>query len=200
MDFEQARFNMIEQQIRPWDVLDPKILSLLFHVKREDFVGQQQKSLAFTDVELPLSNGSFMLQPKQEARMVQDLEIQPQDKILEIGTGTAYVTALLANLGQHVYSVEIDEGMLVNARQSLKKAGIKNVTLFQANGITGLKKHAPYDVIFVGGSVPVVPESLKNQLSHGGRMILAVGDLPVMHLCLIQRLNETGNLFTPREI
>jgi protein-L-isoaspartate(D-aspartate) O-methyltransferase len=192
MDFEQARFNMVEQQIRPWEVLDPTILDLLFHVKREDFVGENQQALAFTDVELPLPNGTRMLQPKQEARMLQDLSLQASDKVLEIGTGSGYVTALLATLTEKVFSIDCDGKMLEAASQRLHKAGIANVQLIEANGLNGLEKNAPFDAIFVGGSVPTVPEILKQQLAVGGRMIVIVGDEPVMTVRLIQRQSETA--------
>ncbi|TDR72487.1 protein-L-isoaspartate O-methyltransferase family protein [Paludibacterium purpuratum] len=192
MDFEQARFNMVEQQIRPWDVLDPTILDLLFHVKREDFVGEEQRALSFTDVELPLPNGSRMLQPKQEARMVQDLVLQPSDKVLEIGTGSGYVTALLAKLTEKVFSMECDAAMLASAAARLHQAGLDNVQLIEGNGLEGLEKQAPFNAIFVGGSVPVVPETLKQQLAIGGRMIVTVGDEPVMTVCLIRRESEAN--------
>ncbi|MGL6069893.1 protein-L-isoaspartate O-methyltransferase family protein [Craterilacuibacter sp.] len=190
MDFEQARFNMIEQQIRPWDVLDTDILDLMFHVKREDFVSEELRTLAFTDKELPLPNGSLMLQPKIEARMVQDLNVQAKDKVLEIGTGSGYVTALLAKLAQHVYSVDIDAKQLERAAGNLKKAHIQNITLLEGNGVSGLLAQAPYDVIFVGGSLPIVPEQLKQQLAIGGRMMIVAGDLPVMRALLVTRIAD----------
>ncbi|WP_199054807.1 protein-L-isoaspartate O-methyltransferase [Aquitalea sp. ASV15] len=199
MDFENARFNMVEQQIRPWDVLDPKILDLLFHVKREDFVAADKRQLAFVDTELPLPHCGKMLQPKLEARLAQDVAVQPQDKVLEVGTGAGYLTALLAKLGRHVYSVEINAATRETAAANLKKAGIGNVTLVEGNGLDGLKEQAPFDVIVVGGSLPVVPESLKAQLAVGGRMIVVVGDLPVMSCKLIKRVGESAfsetNLF-----
>jgi len=191
MDLEQARFNMVEQQIRPWEVLDPFVLELLFHVKREDFVGESQRTLAFTDVELPLANGSRMLQPKQEARMVQDLAVTSSDKVLEIGTGSGYVTALLATLSEQVYSLDLDATILTSAAQHLKHAAISNVKLIEADGLLGLPQQAPFDVIFVGGSVPVLPETLKQQLAVGGRMIVTVGDEPAMTVHLIKRESET---------
>ena len=191
MDIEQARFNMVEQQIRPWEVLDTKVLDLLFHVKREEFVGETQRSLAFTDTELPLANGACMLQPKQEARMVQDLTLEPGDKVLEIGTGSGYVTALLASLAAQVCSLDTDSAQQARARASLKQAGIENVELIEGNGLKGLESRAPFDAIFVGGSVPVVPETLKNQLAVGGRMIITVGTEPVMSVCLIRRESQT---------
>jgi protein-L-isoaspartate(D-aspartate) O-methyltransferase len=192
MDFENARFNMIEQQIRPWDVLDAKVLDLLFHVKREDFVEQDKRALAFVDTELPLANGSVMLQPKQEARLVQDLMLKSGDRVLEIGTGSGYVTALLARLSDHVHSVEIDPAMLEKASRHLKQAGIRNVTLLRGNGVEGLPESAPFDAIFVGGSLPELPDALKQQLAPGGRMIAVIGDLPVMQAVLIERESDTG--------
>lgn len=191
MDFENARFNLVEQQIRPWDVLDPKVLDLLFHVKREDFVPADKRTLAFVDTELPLVNGHKMLQPKVEARLVQDLGLKPEDKVLEIGTGSGHVTALLAGLSRHVYSVDIDPAMKEMAAQNLKKAGVTNVTLVEGNGIEGYAAQAPFDAILVGGSLPVVPDALKQQLAVGGRLILVVGDEPVMTTKLIERESET---------
>ncbi|WP_434631772.1 protein-L-isoaspartate O-methyltransferase family protein [Chromobacterium sp. CV08] len=190
MDFEKTRFNMVEQQIRPWDVLDAAVLDLLFHVKREDFVADNQRQLAFVDTELPLPNGGKMLQPKMEARLAQDAAIKPTDKILEIGTGNGYLTALLAKLGKQVVSVEIDPAQKERAAASLKKAGIDNVTLVEGDGVLGLPAQAPYDVIVVAGSLPVVPQQLKDQLAVGGRLILVVGDLPVMSCMLIERLSD----------
>ncbi|HJU49718.1 MAG TPA: protein-L-isoaspartate O-methyltransferase [Pseudogulbenkiania sp.] len=191
MDFENARFNLVEQQIRPWDVLDPKVLDLLFHVKREDFVPDDKRTLAFVDTELPLLNGHKMLQPKMEARLVQDLGLKPEDKVLEIGTGSGHVTALLAGLSRHVYSIDLDPAMKEMAAKNLKKAGVTNVTLVEGNGIDGYAAQAPFDAILVGGSLPVVPDSLKQQLAVGGRLILVVGDEPVMTTKLIERESET---------
>ncbi|AUH53093.1 protein-L-isoaspartate O-methyltransferase [Chromobacterium sp. ATCC 53434] len=192
MDFEKTRFNMVEQQIRPWDVLDTTVLDLLFHVKREDFVADGQRQLAFVDTELPLPNGGKMLQPKMEARLAQDAAIKPTDKILEIGTGNGYMTALLAKLGKQVVSVEIDPAQKERAAASLKKAGIDNVSLVEGDGVLGLPAQAPYDVIVVAGSLPVVPQQLKDQLAVGGRLILVVGDLPVMSCTLIERQSDTA--------
>lgn len=190
MDFEHARFNMVEQQIRTWEVLDPTVLDLLFHVKREDFVSENQRALAFADVELPLPNGTRMLHPKMEARMVQDLSIKASDKVLEIGTGSAYVTALLSSLAAEVFSIDSDASMLESAGAKLRHAGCRNVQLIQGNGLQGHAAAAPYDVILLGGSVPVIPEALKQQLAIGGRMLLTVGELPIMTMRLIQRHDE----------
>jgi len=190
MDFEKARFNMVEQQIRPWDVLDMNILDLLFEVKREQFVPEAQRQLAFVDTQLPLPNGSTMLEPKVEARLVQDLAIQPTDRILEVGTGSGYVTALLAKRGKEVVSIEIDPAIKAQAEKNLQAAGIDNVTLLEGNGIEGAPGKAPFDVILVGGSLPVVPESLKQQLALGGRMAVIVGAVPVMRALIVTRDGE----------
>jgi len=195
MNFEQARFNMVEQQIRPWDVLNPAVLDLLFHVKREDFIDANHRSLAFADVELPLPNGSRMLQPKMEARMVQDLDIRPEDKVLEVGTGSGYVTALLSRLSAQVFSIETDAATQQTAESNLRHAACKdNVHLIVGNGLNGSEENGPFDAILVGGSTPVVPETLRRQLAIGGRMMITVGDLPVMTMRLIQRVGE--NEFT----
>ncbi len=191
MDFEKARFNMIEQQIRPWDVLDTGILDLMFDVKREDFVSDDLRNLAFTDRELPLPNGKLMLQPKVEARLLQDLEVAAGDKVLEVGTGSGYVTALIAKLAREVLSVEIDGAQLERAAAALRKAGVGNARLFEGNGVEGLPGQAPFDAIYVGGSLPVVREALKEQLAVGGRMAVVVGDLPMMRALRIRRVSET---------
>ncbi|HNX71056.1 protein-L-isoaspartate O-methyltransferase family protein [Rivihabitans pingtungensis] len=190
MDFEKARFNMVEQQIRPWDVLNTQLLDLLFHVKRENFVADNQKAIAFVDTELPLPNGSRMLQPKMEARILQELNIAADEKILEIGTGSGYLTALLASVGKHVYSLDIDANMTALAKANLARAGIQNVTLVTANGVGGLPTNAPFDVIVVGGALPSVPEELTSQLAVGGRMLVVVGDLAPLAATLVERVKE----------
>lgn len=190
MDFEKARLNMVEQQIRPWDVLNTQLLDLLFHVKRENFVADNQKAIAFVDTELPLPNGSRMLQPKMEARILQELNIAADEKILEIGTGSGYLTALLASVGKHVYSLDIDANMTALAKANLARAGIQNVTLVTANGVGGLPTNAPFDVIVVGGALPSVPEELTSQLAVGGRMLVVVGDLAPLAATLVERVKE----------
>lgn len=190
MDFEKARFNMVEQQIRPWDVLNTQLLDLLFHVKRENFVADNQKAITFVDTELPLPNGSRMLQPKMEARILQELNIAADEKILEIGTGSGYLTALLASVGKHVYSLDIDANMTALAKANLARAGIQNVTLVTANGVGGLPTNAPFDVIVVGGALPSVPEELTSQLAVGGRMLVVVGDLAPLAATLVERVKE----------
>ena len=185
MDYELARFNMVEQQIRPWEVLDPRVLDLLRHVRREEFVPDAYRDVAFADLEIPLGNGEKMLQPKLEARMLQELEVRDTDRILEIGTGSGYMTALLAKLGGHVYSVEIVPQFVAAAAQRLKKAGIDNFTLETGDGARGWDKHAPYDAIVLTGSVPVLPASFQSSLGPGGRMIAVIGTPPVMEAQLI---------------
>lgn len=185
MDYELARFNMVEQQIRPWEVLDPRVLDLLHHVKREDFVPESYREVAFADMEIPLGHGEKMLQPKLEARMLQELELRETDRILEIGTGSGYMTALLAKLGGHVYSVEIIPEFVSSAAQRLKAADIGNITLETGDGARGWDRHAPYDAIVLTGSVPLLPESFQRTLNPGGRMITVVGEPPVMEARLI---------------
>jgi len=197
MNFEQARFNMIEQQIRPWNVLDAEVLELLSVVKREDFVPPAHKALAFADMELPLRPGEealrlgqCMLAPKVEARMLQDLAIQATEKVLEIGTGSGYMAALLAQRAQRVISLEIDPELVTLARANLQKAGISNVDVRQADGSKGVPVEGPFDVIVLSGSVAEVPHKLLEHLKRGGRLMAIVGEQPVMRATLITRTGE----------
>jgi protein-L-isoaspartate(D-aspartate) O-methyltransferase len=185
MDFERARFNMVEQQIRPWEVLDPRVLELLFRVRREYYVPDEYRALAFADMEIPLGHGEKMLAPKLEARFLQDLELNPADRILEVGTGSGYMTALLASLGGHVYSVEIMPEFSRRASERLRRLGILNVTLDVGDGARGWDRHGAYDAIVLTGSVPVLPESFQKSLNPGGRLIAVVGEPPVMEAQLI---------------
>jgi len=194
MNLEQARFNMVEQQIRPWDVLDLDILDLLSKLKREEFVPESTRNLAFVDMEIPLGNGQKMWQPKMEARVVQDLAIKPTDTILEIGTGSGYLTALLAKRGRQVYSVEIDPAQSAQAVKHLQAAGIDNVSLEVGDAAQGWPNKGPYDVIVLTGSVPVLPQAIKQQLTIGGRLFAIIGDAPVMRGTLITR--EAENAFS----
>ena len=164
MDFEKARFNMVEQQIRPWEVLDQQVLDLLFRLQREDFVPEQYRSLAFADMEIPLGHDEKMLPPKLEARMLQELAIKSTDRILEVGTGSGYMTALLASFGNHVYSVDIIPEFTRSAAARLAAHGVGNVTLEIGDAARGWDKHAPYDVIVLTGSVPVLPEAFQKSL------------------------------------
>jgi len=185
LDVKRARFNMVEQQIRTWEVLDQRVLDLLFRVHREDYVPRQYQALAFADMEIPLGHGEKMLAPKMEARMLQELALKAGDKILEVGTGSGYMTALLASLGGHVYSVDIVPGFTQAAGGRLAEHGIANVTLETGDAARGWDRHAPYDAIVLTGSVPVLPEAFLKSLQPGGRLIAVVGEPPVMEARLI---------------
>lgn len=199
MNLEQARFNMIEQQIRPWEVTDQGVLDLLFIVKREEFVPQAYRLLAFADIEVPLGHGTSMLPPKIEAHALQALRLTKSDKVLEIGSGSGYMAALLAAHAAQVWSVDIEPQLTEMARANLKRQGIGNVTLETGDAVLGWPAHAPYDVIMVSGSVPAVPPELLAQLKVGGRMFAIVGELPAMQARLIVRSGDDAyhsvNLF-----
>ena len=190
MNFEQARHNMIEQQIRPWEVLDQRVLEVLAQVHREDFVPPQFRNLAFSDLSVPLGRGEVMMAPKVEARMLQALEVRADDTVLEVGTGSGYVTALLATLGRHVYSVEIAPEFKMDAARRLAAHGLDNVTLEVGDGATGWDRHGPYDVIAITGSLPTLPRNFEESLSIGGRLFAILGDSPVMSATLVTRVGE----------
>ncbi len=190
-NMEQARFNMIEQQIRPWNVLDQDVLDLLSEVRREEFVPAAHQALAFADLEIPLGEGAVMLAPKMEAKLLQELAVQPKDKVLEIGTGSGYMAALLAAKADQVTSVEISPAIAKTAKANLAKAGISNVSVEVGDGVHGWAAGAPYDGIVVSGSLPVVPEELLHQLKVGGRMAVFVGEAPVMEAQIVTRTGET---------
>lgn len=188
---EQARFNMIEQQIRPAEVLDQRVLEVIANTPREAFVPANYRDLAFSDINVPLPNGQVMMKPIMEGRLLQALNIQPEDAILEIGTGSGYFTALLAKLGKQVHSVEIDADIMATAQERLSAQGIDNVTLLQGDAAQGWDQGGPFDVIAITGSLPVLPESFQQQLTVGGRMAAIVGQSPVMQMLLITRVSET---------
>lgn len=188
-DREQARFNMIEQQIRTWEVLDAKVLDLLKEVPREDFVPPQYAGLAFADIEIPIGEGQTMLSPKVEGRILQALEIKKTDKVLEIGTGSGYLTALLAKSAKEVISVELIPALSAIARERLNKLNIGNATLEVGNAADGWPAQAPYDVIVFTGSLPVSPENVKRNLTIGGRMFVVTGDAPAMQATMIRRVS-----------
>jgi protein-L-isoaspartate(D-aspartate) O-methyltransferase len=179
VDFEQARFNMVEQQVRTWDVLDQEVLDLLFAVKREHFVPPAYRALAFADLEIPLGDGEYMWTPKMEARVVQELKLEPDEATLEIGTGSGYLTALLARRSADVTSVEINPRLLVQASARLSSAGIRNVRLEQGDGARGWRDQT-YDAIVLTGSTPMLLDSWFKQLRPGGRLFAVVGDAPAM--------------------
>ncbi|MFN5049771.1 protein-L-isoaspartate O-methyltransferase family protein [Roseateles sp.] len=192
MNVEQARFNMIEQQIRPWDVLDQGVLSLLTLLKREDFVPAAHKALAFMDTEIPLGHGQFMLAPRVEARLLQELKVTRHEKVLEIGTGSGYMAALLGHKAQSVISLESQPELAKQAAENLKRAGVLNVKVLAQDGSQGLSAEAPFDVILLSGSVAEVPRALLEQLKPGGRLAAVVGSEPVMRAMLYTRV---GNEF-----
>ena len=196
MNFEQARFNMIEQQIRPWEVLDGDVLALLSVVKRENFVPAGLKALAFVDMELPLreagARGQAMLAPRLEARLMQDLAVQAHERVLEIGTGSGYMAALLAHRAAHVLTLEIEAELTVQARKNLAHEGMSNVDVRQADGVAGAPADGPFDVIVLSGSVAEVPQALLAQLKVGGRLAAIVGEEPMMRATFITRNSEAA--------
>lgn len=191
MDFEKARFNMVEQQIRPWDVLDPEVLDTMMDIKREEFVPAAHRALAFADLELPIGDNQHMLAPKIEARLLQAVQVRKSDKVLEVGTGTGYMAALLAAHADHVLSIEINPALAATARANLERNHIHNVRVIEGDGAQGWPAEAPFDVIVMSGSLPVLPESLQNQLKVGGRLVAVVGAAPAMQAVLVTRVGET---------
>ncbi len=198
MNIERARFNMIEQQIRPWDVLDPAVLSLLAVVRREDFMPDAYRALAFVDTQVPLGDlslGQCMLEPRVEARLLQELQVQRHEKVLEIGTGSGFMAALLGHRAQHVHSLECEPALATLARGNLLRAGVANVTVREvtaAEGARGLGAQAPFDAILLSGSVPEVPRLLLEQLKIGGRLLAIVGDEPMMRARLFTRSGDAA--------
>lgn len=191
MDIELARFNMIEQQIRPWDVLDAEVLSLLAAVRRENFLPPASRALAFVDTEvvLPTASGpaQSMLAPKLEARLLQELEVRRHERVLEVGAGSGFMAALLGHRAQQVLSLEIDADLAAFATTNLRRAGAANVTVRHADGSQGCAADGPFDAIVLSGSVPQVPQALLAQLKPGGRLIAVVGQLPIMRAVLCTR-------------
>ena len=192
MDWEHARYLLVEQQIRPWDVLDQKVLDRVLTVKREDFVPADKKALAFVDSELPIGHEATMLAPKVEARFLQDVEVQPSDKVLIAGAGTGYLMALAAGLATQVYGVEIEPELASQAEANLARAGIRNARVVVGDAVRGFAEQAPFDVIIVTGSFSSVPATLKEQLATGGRLIAIVGELPIMSATLIRRVDHNA--------
>lgn len=189
-NMREARFNMIEQQVRTWEVLDPVVLAVLDKVPRENFVAESQVGLAFADVELPIGEGQTMLSPKIEGRILQAVSVKKTDKVLVIGTGSGYLTALLATLAQHVYAVEIYPALSNAAQYRLQAQNIHNVTLHVGDAANGYTEAAPYDVIVFTGSLPLRPIAAEKMLNVGGRLFAVVGDLPIMQATLTQRVSE----------
>ncbi len=199
MNVELARFNMIEQQIRPWEVLDQTVLSLLASVRREDFVPAGHRALAFMDTQVPLLDGEphgpCMLEPKVEARLLQELQVQRHEKVLEIGAGSGFMAALLAHRAQQVFTLESRPALVHMARENLRRSGIVNATVVEtaaADAAHGLPAEAPFDVILLSGSVPEVPRALLEQLKPGGRLAAIVGEQPIMRARLFTRVGEAA--------
>ncbi|MET0348466.1 MAG: protein-L-isoaspartate O-methyltransferase [Rhizobacter sp.] len=190
MSIEQARFNMIEQQIRPWDVLDQGVLSLLAVVKREDFVPAEHRAKAFFDTEVPLGHGQFMLAPRVEARFLQELDVRKHERVLEIGTGSGYQAALLAHKAREVVSVEIEPELAKAAIANLRRASITNAVVLEGDASKSLPTQGPFDVIVLSGSVPAVPKALLAELKVGGRLIAVVGQEPVMRATIVTRVGD----------
>lgn len=190
MDLEQARRNMITQQARAWGVLNNDILQLLNDVPREVFVPEAYKTVAFADAPLPLGHGQTMWTPKEEARLLQALAIKPTDTVLEIGTGSAYVTALLASSAQQVHSVDIFPEFITQAQFKLARLNIHNVSLYCGNAAQGWPEAAPYDVIVMTGSAPILPAEILQQLAVHGRLFAIIGTAPIMMAQLLIRQAE----------
>lgn len=190
IDFEIARRKMLDRQIRPWDVHDERVLDVIARTPREEYVPAGHRNIAYADMSIPLGHGQVMLAPKIEGRLLQALGAGPKDKVLEIGTGSGYVTALLAGLAGHVHSIEIIPELAERAKQILAAHGIRNVTVEVGDAARGWPSHAPYDAILVTGSMPLLPDSLRDQLAPGGRLVVIVGRAPAMEALRIARLDE----------
>lgn len=185
MNLEETRMNMITQQIRTWNVLDDNVLDLLYKIRREEFVPAEKRAMAFVDMEIPLGYDQVMLAPKMEARILQELHVNKTDKILEVGSGSGYMTALLAEKGAHVYSVEIVPELKIMAENNLNAHNITNVTIEQGDAAQGWPQHEFYDVIVITASTPVLPEAFQKSLNPQGRLFAIVGEDPVMEALLI---------------
>ena len=185
MNLEQARSNMVEQQIRTWEVLDQDVLDLLYAVPREEFVPSSCRNLAFTDMDVPIGEGEKMWPPKMEARVLQELAVKRSDRVLEVGTGSGYLTALLAHRAAQVYSVELRPALAAFAGANIARHGVDNVMLETGDGANGYAKWGPYDIVVLTGSVPVLPRAVLESLAPGGRLFAVVGEAPVMTAKLI---------------
>lgn len=190
MNFEQARLNMIEQQIRTWEVLDQRTLDLLGEIHREDFIPEEYKALSLSDTRIPLDHGQVTMSPREEARLIQSLNFSGGEKVLEVGTGCGYLTALLAKCGNTVHSIDIFPSFVDDARSKFAKYGLKNITVSTGDGINGKTDTAPYDIIVLTGSLPVLNNTIQQQLNLGGRLFAIIGTSPVMEATLITREGE----------
>ncbi|HEY3180955.1 MAG TPA: protein-L-isoaspartate O-methyltransferase [Casimicrobiaceae bacterium] len=192
-DIEKARYNMVEQQIRPWEVLDERVLDLLFHVRREEFVPREHRALAFADLEIPLSSNARMWTPKMEARVLQELSLKSSDRVLEIGTGSGYFTALLASQAAEVDSIEIEPRLAAEAQAKLARHEFRNVRVMEGDGARGYGNDT-YDVIVLTGSTPLLPERFFEQLKAEGRLFAVVGEAPAMEARLVRQTAPEGRV------
>lgn len=190
MDFERARFNMVEQQVRPWEVLDEDVLDSMMTVKREEFVPPDFRSLAFSEAEIPIGCGQIMLSPVIEGKLLQAAQVKPTDTVLEIGAGSGYFAALLAARADWVRSIEIEPQLAAMAADNLNNAGIENVIVEEGDGAEGWPSHGPYDVIVVSGGMPILPPGFQAQLKAGGRLVAFIGQAPVMVARLVTCVRE----------
>lgn len=190
MNFEKARFNMVEQQIRPWEVLDFDVLDLLMSVRREEFVPEAYKALALSEAEIPLGHGASMLIPVIEGKILQAIQVKRSDKVLEVGAGSGYFAALLAARADWVRTVEIEPELVKMAHDNLKRYGVENVIVEEGDAIRGWPGNAPYDLIVVSGGVPYIPETLLQQLKVGGRLFAFVGEPHLMTAKLVTQVAE----------
>lgn len=199
MNFEQARFNMVEQQIRPWEVLDFGVLDVLMSVRREEFVPEAYKGVALSEAEIPLGHGSAMLIPVIEGKILQAVQVKASDKVLEVGAGSGYFAALLAAKADWVRTVEIEPALVSMAHDNLKRYGVENVIVEEGDAIRGWPSNAPYDLIVVSGGVPFIPETLLQQVKVGGRLFAFVGDQHLMTAqlvtCVAEGKYRTESLF-----
>ena len=191
MNFEQARFNMVEQQVRPWEVLDERVLELLETTQREDFVPVRYRKMAFTDMAIPLDHEQSMMKPVVEGRLLQALELKPDETVLEIGTGSGFVTACLAQMAKSVVSVDIHEQFSKEAAAKLKEKGIQNVEIETGDAMTGWQPEQAHDVVVVTGSVEDIPDQFRGWVNPGGRMFIVCGESPAMEAKLLTKLNAT---------
>jgi protein-L-isoaspartate(D-aspartate) O-methyltransferase len=192
LDFERARFNMVEQQVRPWEVLDPRVLDVMGKVRREDFVPTRWRKLAFADVEIPLGHGETMNKPVLQGRILQALEVQPCDTVLEIGTGSGYLTACLAHLGREVVSIEQHADLAERARARLAEAGLANAQIDVGNALSDWEPGRRFDAIAVNGAVETIPPRLLEWLNPGGRLFIVRGTAPAMEAVLLTRDAASG--------
>ncbi len=192
MEIKTARYNMVEQQIRPWEVFDKRVLNMMGEAPRHEYVPVAYRNLAFADMHIPLGKDREMMSPKVEARLLQALEIRPTDKILEVGTGCGYLTSLLAELGGHVHSVDTDAELSKLAGDNLSAHAVNNASLEVGDAAKGWDVHQPYDVVIVNGALPSLPQALCENLIIGGRLIAIIGKAPIMEALLIQRVGDSN--------